>query len=110
MIAQRDAELAVSTLDIVDKAMSIDANFRDGNQVRLMGWVYDFMKRRRLCVRTRTRKSQITNAAMQSVKRDYNRRIMTSYNAHIRDPHYRLITLVFCSHAMLVLSSHSKTD
>ena len=88
IIAQRNAELAVSTLNIIDKAMTIDANFRNGNRVRLMGWVYDFMKRRRLSVRVRTRKSQITNAAMQSVKQDYNRRVMTSFNTRIRDPHY----------------------
>ena len=68
--------------------MSIDENFRDGNRVRLMRWVHDFMKRIRLCVRVRTRKSQITDAAMQSVKQDYNRRIMTSFNTRIRDLHY----------------------
>ena len=88
IIAQHNAEQAVYTLDIIDEAMPIDANFRDGNRVRLMQWVHDFMKRRRLCVRVRTRKAQITNAAMQSVKQDYNQRIMTSFNTHIRDPHY----------------------
>ena len=88
IIAQRNAELAVSTLDIINNAMSIDANFRDGNRVRLIRWVHDFTKRRRLCVRVRTHNSQITNEAMQSVKQDYNRRIMKSFDTHIRDPHY----------------------
>ena len=70
-MAQRNAELAVSTIDIIDKAMSIDANFRSGDQGKLMHWVYEFIKRRRLSVRTRTHKSQITDAAMQSVKQDF---------------------------------------
>ena len=73
-------------LDIINKAMSIDANFRNGNRVRLMGSVHDFMKRRRLCERVRTRKSQITNAVMEFVKQNYNHRIITLFNARIRDP------------------------
>ena len=46
------------------------------------------MKRRRSYVRVRTRKSQMTNAAMQSVKQDYNRRIMSSFYTRVRDNNY----------------------
>ena len=56
-MAQRNAELGLSTIDIIDRAMSIDGNFRCGDQGKLMHWEYEFMKRRGLSVRTRTRKS-----------------------------------------------------
>ena len=63
--------LAVSTLNVIDKARQIDASFRNGYQKKLVYWVYDFMKRRHLSVRTRTPKIQITDATMQSVKVEY---------------------------------------
>ena len=87
-MAQPNAELAVSTIESTDKAMSIDANFRGGDQGNWMHWVYEFMKRRRLSVRTRTRKGQITDAAMQSVKQGFCRRLMTSYNNTIANPRF----------------------
>ena len=40
VIGRRNAELAVYMLEILDKAMSIDANFRNGSRVRL---IYNFM-------------------------------------------------------------------
>ncbi len=63
----------VSTQDIVDKALSIDSKLRNGDFDKLKNWDYDFMNRRHLSVRTRTRRSQITESAMQSVKQDYCR-------------------------------------
>ena len=48
------------------------------------------IKRRCLCVRVRTRKREITKAEMHSVKQDYYRCIMTSFNTHIRDIHNRI--------------------
>ena len=38
-------------------------------------------------MRTRTRVSQITDAAMQSVRHDFCHRLMTSYIARINEPH-----------------------
>ena len=87
IICQLDAELAVSTTDIIDKALSINPLFKSGNHVTLTGWVYRFMVRNNLSVRTRTRVSQITDAAMQSVRHDFCHRLMTSYKARINDPH-----------------------
>ena len=55
-----------------------------------MRWAYKFMKRIHLSVGTRTRKSHITNAAMQSVKQDFSRRLMTLYNGLIRIPRFLL--------------------
>ena len=57
---QREAELAVSTQNIVDKAVSIVPMFHNNNAGKLKNWVYDFLKDRNLSMRTRTHKSQIT--------------------------------------------------
>ena len=68
VLAQQEAELAVSTIDVVDTALLIEREFCNGYYCKLHDWVYQFMKRRNLAVRTRTHKIQITNAAMQDVK------------------------------------------
>ena len=90
VIDQRKAELAVSMQDNVDNALSIDSTFRNGDVGKLNNWVYDFMMRRHLGVRTRTCKSQITESAMPSVKQDYCRNVMTSYHNLIGNPKYLL--------------------
>ena len=59
MLSQREAELAVSTQDFVEKALSIEPTFRNGDAGKRKNWVYDFLKRRNLSIRTRTSKSQI---------------------------------------------------
>lgn len=40
-----------------------------------------------LTVRSKIHKSQITNAAMQFFKQDYDLRIMSSFNTDICEPH-----------------------
>ena len=84
---QRNAQLAVSTCDISDKALSLNPQFKSANQVTLTGRVYRFMVRYKLSVRTRTRVNQITDTAMQTIIRDFCRRLMTSYRARINSPH-----------------------
>ena len=76
------------TIEIIDKSLSIDENFRGGDQGNLMYWVYEFIKRRRLSVRTRTYESRITDAAMQLVKQDFCRSVMTSYNSAKHNPRF----------------------
>ena len=46
------------------------------------------MKRHSLSVRTRTHVIQVTSTAMQSVRQQYWRHIMTSYAKNINNPHY----------------------
>ena len=87
VINQRNAELAVSTCDVFDKALSLNPQFKSANQVMLKGRVYRFMVRYRLSVPTHTRVSQITDTAMRTVRRDCCRRLMTSYRARINYPH-----------------------
>ena len=82
--------MAVPIQDIVYEALSIDSNFRNFDASKLKNRVYEFLKRRNLCIRTRTRRSQITESAMQSVKRDYCRNLMTSYCNLISNPKYFL--------------------
>ena len=88
ILEQREEEMPVSTADIIDRAVYLQPDFKHGDEKKRIYWVYEFLKRRHLSVRTRTRVSQITNAAMQPVKRDFCRRIMTSYQSKIRDPKY----------------------
>ena len=88
VLKQRKAELALITSDIIDKALSLDPQFKYGNQVTLGHWVYRFLKRHQPSVRTRTRVSQITNFAMKCVRRDYCRRLMTSFRNRINDPRF----------------------
>ena len=90
MIDRRKAELAVSTQEMVDKALSIDSKFRNGDVGKLKNYLYDSMKLRHLSVRTRTCKIQITESAMQSVKQDYCRNVMNSYHNLIGNPKYLL--------------------
>ncbi len=62
MNAQRDDEYAVSTSDIIDRAVSIALTFYDGDEKKLFYWVYRFMRRMNVSVRTRTRVSQVLAA------------------------------------------------
>ena len=87
-MSQRNPELAVSTIDLIYIAMSIEGNFRGGDRRKLMHWVYEFMKRRGLSVRTRTRESQTSDVEIQSVKQDFCRRLMTSYNNTTPNPRF----------------------
>ena len=87
-IELRQPELAVSTLYVIDKAVSSLPKFKEGNAEKPLYWVYNFMKHRNLSVRTRTRTSQILDSAMQPVRDVYCHRIMTSYNLRINNPKY----------------------
>ena len=88
VMKQRDAELAVPTIEIAEEATSLDASFHSVNHTELIRWAYEFMKRRRLSFRMTIRKSLITNATMQSVERNLFRRLTTSYNGFIRTPRF----------------------
>ncbi len=54
---RRDDEQAISTSDIIDKAVSIDPSFCDGDERKLFYWVYRFMHRMNLSAQTGTRVS-----------------------------------------------------
>ena len=76
--------------------------------------MYDFLKRRYLSIRTRTRKSQITESAMQSVKRDCCRSIMISYYNLIGNPKnflntYETVVYLNCSPNRTVHPKGEKT-
>ena len=79
---QRRAELAASTLEIIDKALCIDPQFKNGNSATLQNWVYRFMKIHSLSVRTRTRASQVTSTAAICTPA-----VLSSHNAAICQQH-----------------------
>ena len=88
VLAECREENSVSKSDIVDKALSLNPDIKSANQITVTNWVYRFIKRRGFSLRTRTRVSQITNAVMQPVRRDYCRRLMNSNRNRINDPRY----------------------
>ena len=84
----RNEEIGESTQDIIDKAVSIEPAFKNGNERKRREWVYHFLRRHDLTVRVRTLVSQITDSVMQSAKRDYCRRVMTMYNKQVANPKF----------------------
>ena len=85
---EREKEKAISTSDIIDRAVFLCPDFKNGDEKKRIYWVYEFLHRWNLSVRTRTRVSQITNAAMQPVKRDFCRCLMTSFQSRNSNPKY----------------------
>ncbi|KAH9127153.1 hypothetical protein LEN26_009286 [Aphanomyces euteiches] len=67
----RENDLAVSTRMLIVKAKSIDATFHGGSIERLTYWVYDFLERYDLSIRTPTRQSQKTSQHLEEVKNDF---------------------------------------
>ena len=64
----KEVELAVSVDDIIDEAVSIDAEFKDGDEKKRTNWVYKFMARKHLAVRTTNPVSQNAAAAKVPVR------------------------------------------
>lgn len=85
---QRNEEMGLSIQYIIDKAVSIDPTFKDGNEAKRRVWVCHFLSRNDLTVRVRTRVSQITDSVIQSAKFDYCRRVMTTYNMRVGNPKF----------------------
>ncbi len=75
----RCAEYSISAPNIIDKAISLDPNFKYANEITLRNCVYQFMKRRNLVIRTRNRVSQMRSTATEPFHRDFRRRLMTVY-------------------------------
>ena len=92
IMEQRFAEIPVSTIDVIDKAVSLNPSFKNGDEKKRLYGVYDFLKRQKLSVRTRTRVIQIRGTAMQAVKESYCRSIMNTIRNRIGDPK-RLINM-----------------
>ena len=88
ILAQPEDEIFISTQDIVDKAVSIFPIFKDNDSKKLKHWEYEFMCRKNLTVRTRTRVAQVLDREMQSFKRDYCSRLMRMYLYRIKNPHF----------------------
>eukprot|EP00171_Calliarthron_tuberculosum_P006093 IDg6093t1 len=55
---------------------------------KLSHWVYDFMRRNHLSVCLRTHVGQLTKGHMQSVKKDFACRVMTSFKNRVHDPRF----------------------
>ncbi len=88
IVEQRESELAVRTVNVIEKALPIHPHFKNNSEGALFSWFYRYLKRNKLPSRTRTRVSQTTAIAMESVCQDFAQRLMTSYSYRIDDPRY----------------------
>ncbi len=88
VLAQRTIGNCVTTKNIADYAVSISSSFKDGVESKISRWVYDFLQRHNLCIRTRTRIAQVTDSVMLAVKKDFCFRVMQSYKYRINNPRY----------------------
>ena len=86
IMEQRFSEIPVSTIDVIDQAVSLNPSFKTGDQKKRLYWVYDFLKRQKLSVGTRNRLIQITGTSVQAVKESYCRNIITTFRNRIGDP------------------------
>ncbi len=90
IIEQRESEIAVSTVDVIEKARSIHPQFNNNSQGALFLLVYRYLKRYNLFIHTRTHVSRTSATAMESAGRDFAQRLMNSFIYHINDPSYRV--------------------
>ena len=59
VMENRFVEHSISRTDTIDKAISLDPNFRNSNKITLQNWVFQFLKRNNMAIRTRTRVGEI---------------------------------------------------
>ena len=79
IIKQRDAEVAVTTGNVIAKARSIDANFKNGDDSRLWRWVYPFLERWQLSLRVATRKGQKLSGHLMTVRTTFVEKVMEQF-------------------------------
>ena len=85
---QRASELCVTTQDIIDKAISICPTSKNGDSKKQHYWVYQFINRRELSIRTSNSVVQVLNTEMQSVRQEYCSQLMRTYLHCINNPRY----------------------
>ena len=88
VLKSRAADSFVTTDDIICKAVSLDAQFKNGDTKKMHKWVYKSMARNNFCVRTATRIAQKTAVNMKAVKRDYSHRVNMFYFSLFCNPRY----------------------
>ncbi|KAE9341572.1 hypothetical protein PR003_g9918 [Phytophthora rubi] len=71
ILDRRAHELAVSTNQVIAKAVAINPSFRGGNRKAMWKWVYPFLHRHRLSIRRRTRVAQKLSGHLQEVRREF---------------------------------------
>ena len=112
VMENRFSDLSTSTTDIIDKAVSLDPNFKNGNEITLRNLVYQFLKRNNLAICTRTRISQIKAAEMEPLRLKFSRRVMTTYKNHINNPMFLINldeTAVYLNYP-LIRTVHAKSE
>lgn len=70
ILEQRDQDIPVRTKDIINYCIQIRPDFKQGNQKRLLSWVYKFLARHGLSVRRVTRVGQKLTGHLKQVQDD----------------------------------------
>ena len=76
----RSRSFSVSTRQVIEKALSINENFHEGNWKALWKWIYKFLDRHGLTIRRVTRKGQISCGKLEEVKQ----RVVASINSRFK--------------------------
>lgn len=71
ILAQRQAEISVSTAGIIAKALSLDSNFKGKEDNTLRSWVYRFLARWNLSCRMTTHVGQKLHGHLIEVKQNF---------------------------------------
>ena len=88
VLETRANDTCVATEDIICKATALDPRFKNGNVAKMHSWVYKFMHRCNLSVRSATRIGQKSASNMEAVKRDYSKTIMSYFYSYVNNPKY----------------------
>lgn len=78
---KRSPGLAVSTNTIVEKALYLDAGFKNVNAKILLHWLYLYLSRRYLDCRMATRTNQKLNGHLLEVWLSFFQKLMQNFNA-----------------------------
>ena len=88
VLETRAQDTCVTTTDIICKATSLCPEFMQADTKKLHSWVYRFMTRHNLSVRTATRIGQKLASDMEAVQRDFSIRIMMQYFSIVNNAKY----------------------
>lgn len=81
IVEKRQAELVVSTVSIISKALSLQPSFKDNNPKTLKSWVFTFLSRFHLSCRMATRTGQSLNGHLPIVKQEYTENFMKKFSS-----------------------------
>jgi hypothetical protein len=71
IIDRRRQEIAVTTDQVIAKALAIDPTFRNGHRSAMWSWAYPFLHRHRLSIRRKTRVGRKLSGHLENIRREF---------------------------------------